>query len=170
MTLSQYHQKYASYLEEEILKRANEKEEELKAIFEKFSLQKDGEIVRLAVMGSGDKRFVEHHKRIFEKFVQHPVEVITFDITIEHLNGENNIFEHDCTIPLPNIPYDITYAHVLLKFIETDKQLDLIMNSYDALMDGVLQFTFLTSLIILQMKNCKQTDIFLFHLKNIKIA
>lgn len=136
MTLSQYHQKYSNYSKEEIQKRADEKEEELKVIFEKVSLQTDSEIVRLAVMGSGDKRFIKHHKRIFEKFVQKPVEVITFDITIEHLEGEENIMQHDCTMPLPNAPYDITYAHVLLKFIESDKQWDLIINSYNALKDG----------------------------------
>lgn len=136
MTLSQYHQKYSNYSEEEMQKRADEKEEELKAIFEKVSPNTDSEIVRLAVMGSGDKRFVQHHKRIFEKFVQKPVEVTTFDITVEHLAGEENVIQHDCTTPLPNAPYDISYAHVLLKFIKTDRQWDLIMNSYDALKNG----------------------------------
>lgn len=136
MTLSQYHQKYSNYSDEEMQKRADEKEEELKAIFEKVSLQTDSEIVRLGVIGSGDKRFVKQHKRIFEKFVKKPVEVTTFDITVEHLAGEENIIQHNCTLPLPNTPYDITYAHVLLKFIETDKQWDLIINSYNALKDG----------------------------------
>jgi len=64
------------------------------------------------------------------------VEVTTFDITIDHLAGEPNVFQHDCTLPLPNPPYDITFAHVLLKFIETEKQLDLLKNSFDALKSG----------------------------------
>lgn len=138
MKLSQYHQKYADYSEEEMQKRVNEKEAELESIFNNISLCTKSEIVKLAVMGSGDKRFVKHHQRIFEKFVQKPVEVTTFDITVDHLEGEDNINQHDCTMPLPNVPYDITYAHVLLKFIETEKQWDLIMNSYNALRDGGL--------------------------------
>lgn len=136
MALSTYHQKYSNYSKEEIQKRADEKEAELKSIFEKVLLNTGSEIVRLAVIGSGDKRFVKHHKRIFEKFVQKPVEVTTFDITIDHLIGEENIIQHDCTTPLPNAPYDITYAHVLLIFIETEKQWNLIMNSYAALKNG----------------------------------
>lgn len=136
MALSTYHQKYSNYSKEEIQKRADEKEAELKSIFEKVLLNTGSEIVRLAVIGSGDKRFVKHHKRIFEKFVQKPVEVTTFDITIDHLIGEENIIQHDCTTPLPNTPYDITYAHVLLIFIETEKQWNLIMNSYTALKNG----------------------------------
>jgi len=138
MTISEYHQKYAEYSEEEIQKRADEKEEELRLIFEKAPLKTDSETIRLAVMGSGDKRFVKHHKRIFEKLLQKSVEVTTFDISTEHLEGEEKIVRHDCTRPLPNAPYDLTYAHVLLKFIETEKQWDLIMNSYDALKDGGL--------------------------------
>lgn len=136
MTLSQYHQKYADYSDEEIQKRADTKEKELKNIFEKIALKTEGEIVRLAVMGSGDKRFVGHHKRIFEKFVNKPVEVTTFDITVDHLDGESNIIQHDCTLPLPGAPYDIIYAHVLLKFIETERQWNLIQNSYDASKPG----------------------------------
>lgn len=136
MTLSSYHQKYSNYSEEEIKKRADEKERELKNIFEKVSLETGSDIIKLAVMGSGDKRFVGHHKRIFEKFVKNLVEVTTFDITTEHLEGEENIIQHDCTLPLPNTPYDITYAHVLLKFIETEKQWNVIKNSYDALKNG----------------------------------
>lgn len=136
MTLSSYHQKYSSYSDAEIQGRVDAKESELESIFEKVSLNTGSEIVRLAVLGSGDKRFVKHHQKIFKKFVGKPVEVTTFDITTDHLIGEENIIQHDCTMPLPNLPYDITYAHVLLKFIETEKQFDLIMNSYNALKNG----------------------------------
>lgn len=138
MVLSKYHQKYSSYSDEEMQKRADEKEAELVSIFEKVSLDTDSNIARLAVMGSGDKRFVKHHQRIFEKFVGRTVEATTFDITVDHLVGAEHIIQHDCTLPLPNGPYDITYAHVLLKFIETEKQWNLIKNSYDALKDGGL--------------------------------
>lgn len=133
MALSTYHQKYLEQSEEEIKKRADAKEQELIEIFKEAPLNTNSDPVKLAVLGCGDKRFITHHKRIFEKLLQRNVEVTTFDISIEHLKGETNVFQHDCTQPLPNQPYDITYGHVLLKFIETEKQFDLIKNSFDAL-------------------------------------
>lgn len=136
MTLSVYHQKYVDQSDEEIQRKADAKEQELVAIFNEVSLNTDSDPVRLAVLGCGDKRFVAHHKRIFENVLKRNVEVITFDITIDHLTGESNVFQHDCTLPLPNPPYDITYAHVLLKFIEAEKQFDLLKNSFDALKPG----------------------------------
>lgn len=138
MTLSAYHQKYSAHPDADIQSRADEKEAELESIFSRIGLKTNGEEAKLAVMGSGDVRFIEHHRRIFEKFVKRPVEVFTLDVTIEHLAGGENVIQHDCTQPLPGGPYDITYAHILLKFIETEKQWDLIKNSYDALKDGGL--------------------------------
>ena len=119
MTLSIYHQKYVEQNDDEIQHKADAKEQELASIFQEVSLNTDSDPVRLAVLGCGDKRFVAHHKRIFENVLKRNVEVTTFDITIDHLAGESNVFQHDCTLPLRNPPYDITYAHVLLKFIET---------------------------------------------------
>ena len=136
MALSAYHQKYANYSDDEIKKRTDAKEQELVAIFQEVQLNTDSDPVRLAVLGCGDKRFVAHHKRIFELVLKRNVEVTTFDITIDHLAGESNVFQHDCTLSLPNPPYDITYAHVLLKFIEAEKQFDLLKNSFDALKPG----------------------------------
>ncbi len=136
MTLSAYHQKYANQSDEELERRVKVKEEELRTIFEKVKLQTDGETVRVAVLGCGDKRFVKAHKKLFEQFTKKSVELTTFDITIEHLQGEENVIQHDCTLPLLNPPYDITFAHVLLKFIETDKQLGVIKNSYNSLKPG----------------------------------
>lgn len=134
--LSPYHQRYADMSDEEIQKRADAKERELVAIFNEVSLNTDSNPARVAVLGCGDKRFVSHHKRIFEKVLKRNVEIVTFDITVDHLEGESNVLEHDCTLPLPNPPYDVTYAHVLLKFIETAKQFDLLKNSFDALKPG----------------------------------
>lgn len=136
MTLSQYHQKYASYSEEEILNRGIEKEKELEEIFSKVKLGMAHSEVLIAVLGCGDKRFLQIHKNIFSKFLDKPVRITTFDITIEHLEGSEGVVCHDCTKPLPFGPYDITFAHVLLKFIETEKQWDVIKNSYDALREG----------------------------------
>jgi len=136
MTLSPYHQKYANQPDDELKRRVDAKEQELTSIFQKVSLNTDSDPVRLAVLGCGDKRFVALHKRIFEQVLKRNVEVTTFDITIDHLVGEPNVFQHDCTLALPNPPYDITFAHVLLKFIETEKQFDLLKNSFDALKSG----------------------------------
>lgn len=138
MSLSKYHQKYANLPDEEIQKRADVKKDELVSIFKEAQLKTESDEPKIAIVGSGDKRFVNHHKRIFEELLGKPVELTTFDITVEHLEGQENVIQHDCTLPLPNPPYDITYAHVLLKFIETEKQIDLIMNSYYALEKGGL--------------------------------
>jgi hypothetical protein len=138
MALSTYHQKYANQPDAEIQNRADGKRQELSAIFGQAQLKTTGEPARIAVIGCGDKRFIKHHKEIFESFIKKPVEIITFDITIDHLVGEENVIQHDCTLPLPNGPFDITYAHVLLRFIETDKQWNLITNSVDALNSGGL--------------------------------
>ena len=136
MPLSSYHQTYADLSDDEIKKRADAKEQELAVIFKESPLSTNSVLVRVAVLGCGDKRFVVHHKRIFEYVLGKNVEITTFDISIDHLQGETNVFQHDCTLPLPNPPYDITYGHVLLKFIETEKQFDLIKSSYDALKHG----------------------------------
>ena len=87
-------------------------------------------------MGCGDKRFVKGHKLIFEKVFEKHVMIKTFDIGIDHLMGENDAYQHDCTLPLPFGPYDITFAHVLLRFISKEKQWTLVKNSYDSLKNG----------------------------------
>lgn len=138
MPLSQYHQKYAYQSDAEIENRAKEKKLELSKVFAQEKLETISDPVRIAVVGCGDKRFIQHHKEIFEGFLQRAVEITTFDIVIDHLEGEENVIQHDCTLPLPNGPFDITYAHVLLRFIETEKQWDLIKNSVDALKTGGL--------------------------------
>ncbi|OGH59876.1 MAG: hypothetical protein A2725_02580 [Candidatus Magasanikbacteria bacterium RIFCSPHIGHO2_01_FULL_33_34] len=136
MTLSQYHQQYTNQTNEKIQKKADIKKQELITIFNQISFNLKSRPIKLAVLGCGDKRFINHHKKIFKNILKKNIEVSTFDITIDHLDGESNVFQHDCTLPLPNTPYDITYAHVLLKFIEPKKQFDLVKNSFDALKPG----------------------------------
>jgi len=133
MTFSTYHQKYIDQSDEEIQRKADAKKQELVAIFNEVSVNADSDPVRVAVFGCGDKRLIAHHKRIFEQVLKRSVEITTFDINIDHLAGESNVFQHDCILPLPNRPYDITYAHVLLKFIKAEKQFNLLKNSFDAL-------------------------------------
>lgn len=132
-SLSPYHQKYAKQSAEEIQNKVHAKKEELEAIFREVTLDTKDIPVRLAVLGCGDKRFVTQHQKIFEEVLHKKVSVTTFDITIQHLKGEEHIFQHDCTLPLPHGPYAITYGHVLLKFIAPQKQFDVLRNSYEAL-------------------------------------
>jgi hypothetical protein len=61
------------------------------------------------------------------------VDMVTFDITVEHLAGANGVVQHDVTLPIPKQPYDVAYSDLLLRFIETDKQWDALKNSYDLL-------------------------------------
>lgn len=136
MSISVYHQKYASLSDKEIAQRIKEKAAELKTIFENVKITTANEPMRIAVLGCGDKRYVPAHKKIFAKLFNKPVEQTTFDITVEHLAGEENVIQHDCTLPLPNPPYNITYSHTLLKFIETGKQWNILKNSYYALKTG----------------------------------
>jgi hypothetical protein len=134
--LDEYHQKYANRSDEEMSDRIAEKEKELILIRDAVSPKFSSDILNIAVMGCGEKRFVAGHREIFSKVFEKPVNITTFDITINHLAGEENIIRHDCTQPLPGGPYDITFAHVLLRFIPKDKQWDLFKNSFNALKDG----------------------------------
>ncbi len=133
MALSSYHQKYAARLDEELARRAMVKRDELARIFKATKYIPQQDPVRVAVLGCADRRFVAHHRRVFESLLKKQVELTTFDIAIEHLKGEEGVIQHDCTLPFPSAPYDITFSHVLLKFIEIEKQWDVIRNSYDAL-------------------------------------
>lgn len=136
--ISTYHQKYSAKSDEELARRAEAKNQELEQIFTKFKVVIEDKLAKVAVMGCGDKRFIQYHKDFFEKYLAKPVELTTFDITTDHLKEVENVVRHDCTTPLPNSPYDITYAHVLLRFIPTEDQWDVVQNSYTALKPGGL--------------------------------
>lgn len=136
MNLSQYHEQFRQQSDEEINRKANAKFDELQEIFSNIDFNVDQNPVRVAVLGCGDVRLIDHHRRIFQNILERSVEVLTFDISTEHLSSEDLVFQHDCTKPIPNGPFAISYSHVLLKFIETEKQLDLIKNSYKALVPG----------------------------------
>ena len=138
MALSEYHQRYAALSVVEIAKRAGVKDEELGVVFSNLPPAKASETAKVAVLGCGNKRLVAHHRMIFEKYLRRKVDLTTYDITIDHLAGTPGAIRHDCTLPLPDTGFDITYGHVLLKFIPTEKQWDLIRNSVDALRPGGL--------------------------------
>ena len=116
--------------------RPDVKEEELRLIFDRMEIDFASDPLRIFVVGCGERRLVEHHKRIFEELTGKSVKQTTSDITIDHLGGEEGIIQHDGTLPLPDGPYDIVYAHVFLKFINPDLQWQVVQNSYYALADG----------------------------------
>lgn len=137
--ISEYHAKYQSKSDDEIVKRAREKFNELARVFSAAPLDTQSNPVEIAVMGCGDKRFIAHHKDMFARILARDVRVTTFDIEVNHLAGEENVVEHDCSTPLPGGPYDITFGHVVLPFLEPGKQLGMISAGYNALKPGGIQ-------------------------------
>ena len=134
--LDEYHQKYANRSDKELKDRIAEKEKELILIRDAVNPKFKSETLNIAIIGCGEKRFVAGHRDIFARVFDKPVNITTLDITIDHLVGEENIVQHDCTLPLPKGPYDITFAHVLLRYIPKEKQWDLVKNSFNSLKDG----------------------------------
>ncbi|MBI4457507.1 hypothetical protein HY633_00920 [Candidatus Uhrbacteria bacterium] len=133
MTLSRYHQNYLRRSDEDLARRAEAKKIELAKILDAVDFRPGHVPVRVAVLGCADPRFVGHHKRMFEAAFKKDVELTTFDIEAEHLKDEEGAVQHDITTALPNPPYDVAFGHVVLKFIETEKQWDVLRNSFDAL-------------------------------------
>ena len=123
--------------------RAEVKEKELAFIFEALRFHCEEQTPRVGILGCADVRHIDAHKHIFKKLLQKEIEMTTVDVTIEHLKGEPNVIEHDLALPLPNPPYDILFGHVVLKFLETEKQWDAIQHAYDALREnGIAIFVF----------------------------
>jgi hypothetical protein len=143
MELSKYHQKYVGLTEESILFGLRAKEIELTQVLEKIKYQPSQGVLKIAVLGCADKRFVKGHKILFQKLLGCEVNVITFDITIDHLKNEENIVQHDCTLPLPNKPFDLIFSHILLKFISPEKQWAVLENSFLALNPGGVALHFM---------------------------
>jgi hypothetical protein len=131
--LSDYHQNYLKRSDEELQRRAKVKEMELEKIFSEIPFSTDEKIVKIAVTGCADHRFVKYHREIFEKLLKKKVDLNTFDIAVEHLKDEVGVKQHDITMPFPNSPFDIAFGHVVLKFIETEKQWQVLKNCYEAL-------------------------------------
>lgn len=135
MQLTEYYEQQALTTDNQSDKKLSEKLDELKKIFCVVKLPIKN-IYKLAVLGCGDKRHLKGNTKAFEEVLGAKVVNTTYDLDSQHL-GEGAV-QHDCTITLPDKNFDITYAHVLLKFIPTEKQLDLVKNSIDALAkDGI---------------------------------
>lgn len=143
MALSDYHQKYLSRTKDEIVEMIAVKERMLRAAIDGSHYAPTSSPVKVAVIGCASPDFIPAHKKIFEDILGVPISLTTFDISIEHLQGGENVIQHDCTEPLPGVPYDITYSDILLKFIETDKQWNVLENSVSALRKGGIAIHFI---------------------------
>jgi len=64
-----------------------------------------------------------------------------------------------CPKSLPDSNFDITYAHILLKFISPEKQTDLIKSSYDALTVGGIAIHIIDSEDIETRNNSPKVDL-----------
>lgn len=131
--LSSYHQKYAERTDEDIARRAKVKEIGLAEVLKKVGYRTASSPARVAILGCAERRFVGHHRDIFARLLGAPVEVTTFDITIEHLEGETGVIRHDIALPLPDGPYDAAYGDVVLKFLPEEDRMKSLLNSYEAL-------------------------------------
>ena len=129
-----YHERYASLSEADIAHRAKFKEMQLRQIFASIGMPKFiAPHVRVAVLGCADKRLVTYHQRIFSTIFGKFVELTTFDVSIDHLQGASGVVAHDVTKPYPSKPFDVIYGDILLRFIDPAKQADVLKSSYDAL-------------------------------------
>lgn len=135
--LSAYHEKYRSESDEKIAFRARVKDMQLRQIFAVVGAPiLTSPTVKIAVLGCADRRLVAHHRRMFESLFSKPVEMTTFDIATEHLEGESGVVRHDATTPLPGGPFDVVYADVLVRFVDPSKQFSILSNAHDALAPG----------------------------------
>jgi hypothetical protein len=136
INLTEYHNKRQTLTDADIAERLLWKETELKQIFSVAKPEFLSEIIKVAVLGCADRRLVPGHKEIFQKLLGKKVDITTFDITLEHLQGAENVVKHDCALPLPGQPYNITYDQLLVKFMPPEKQWEVLMNAYNALASG----------------------------------
>ncbi len=136
MSLSKYHRNYQNRSDEQIKRRMAVKRIEFQHIFKRLDWKPTSDPVRVAIFGCGDRRFVSGHRSLLSELLDSTIELKTFDITTEHLAGEQVIIEHDLTQPLPSGPFDLIVAHVLLKFIDQAKQVSVLVNAHEALVEG----------------------------------
>lgn len=88
MKLSPYHQKQAQLSDAQIAQRAQEKENELKAIFKQTPLKTTKNLMRIAVLGCGDKG----------SNATHGYYVVSLERLLENLQTNNITYKK---IPLP---------------------------------------------------------------------
>jgi hypothetical protein len=133
------HKKYADRSDSDLQNRAQAKEQEFDYILKYFEFPR-WELPRVIVLGCPDKRMIPQYLTMFESRLNARVNLTVIDKVVDHLPKEG-VMRHDATLPFPNTPYDLVYAHVLLKFISKDGQWAVLENAYDALsVNGVALF------------------------------
>ncbi|MBT5808285.1 hypothetical protein HOI18_03355 [Candidatus Uhrbacteria bacterium] len=138
MKLSDYHQHYVERSDEQIVRRVASKRLEIKEALQQSGFVSKNNPVRVAILGCADKRFVSAYKELFEEALKTDVNLTVFDLTIDHLEGAAGVVQQDITKPLIGGPFDITFAHIVLKFIKPELHLSVFQNAYDVLSDGGL--------------------------------
>jgi hypothetical protein len=143
MNLGQYRERRSSLSDSEIEKHLRIKEDELESVVRASGIRFRQPMIRVAVLGCADRRSIAGHRDIFRRVLGGPVDLVTFDITVEHLASGEGVVQHDCTVPLPDAPYDLAYGHILLKFMPPDKQWQVLLRSYEALRSGGVALHFM---------------------------
>ncbi len=134
--LSAHYVEYGSQPDVWVFNMEATKRSIVRQVFEKFHLGTEGEVVRVAVLGVSDNRYIPIHERVFSLAFNRKIEMVTLDIDTDHLGGVGTAIQHDVTKPFPGVPYDVVFSHALMKFLTPDEQLVVIKNAYDALSVG----------------------------------
>lgn len=135
---SDYRQHIASLSDEELTKHMEIKKQEFATMLETSTTVIGKSPILIALLGCPDRRIIPMQHKMFEEVLGKTVKMTVYDISIDHLQGEPGVIQHDATEPLPGGPYDFVFAHMLLRFIEADQQWYVIFNSYEALKPGGL--------------------------------
>ncbi len=136
--LSDYHQEKMARTKERSEQVLQGKKKELKHVFDVLRYDNTNDRIKVAVLGCADPRHIEGHKRIFRELLEKDVEIVTFDITTDHLSKREEVIKHDVSNALPYGPFDIIFSHVLLKFVEPKRKMLVIKETFSALnIDGL---------------------------------
>ncbi len=135
---AEYRRDIATLGDDELAKHVAEKKNELSTILESTTVAFGKSPLLVALLGCPDSRMAGLQHRMFEEVLGKTVKMTIYDISIDHLEGVPGVVQHDVTEPLPGGPYDLIFAHMILRFIDEDQQWFVIFNSYEALKPGSL--------------------------------
>lgn len=136
--LRAHYAEYATRPDSRVQDRKIAKKSIIKYVLKEINFNPVGKPVRITVLGTSDKRYISIHQKVFEEVLRRNIKIITFDVDIKHLAGEDGIVLHDATEPFPETPFEIVFSHELMKFLTPEEQLKAIKNSHDALTDNGL--------------------------------
>ncbi len=99
----------------------------------KFTSKKS--VLKIAVLGASDKRYIPIHQRVFETVLHKSIDMVTLDVDRAHLGNRKDVLRHDVTKKFLE-KYDIIFSHELMKFLSPGEQFLTMKNSYNALTKG----------------------------------